>query len=152
MLNLQNEPGTHPTARSLQIELIVTNSLGESATDCVHLRLLRIPAGHPRIYLTPAKLAALQAHAMPSNPRWVQLLGEADAGDGEMHAKAPVSQITGQTAYCDQAIADALALTADPADWSTKAGDHFSYHQYYDQNSFTLFKGGDLLVQRRLQW
>jgi hypothetical protein len=27
-----------------------------------------------------------------------------------------------------------------------QCGDHFSYHQHYDQNSFTLFRGGDLLV------
>ncbi|MFN7139535.1 MAG: heparinase II/III family protein, partial [Limisphaerales bacterium] len=27
-----------------------------------------------------------------------------------------------------------------------QCGDHFAYHQHYDQNSFTLFKGGDLLV------
>ncbi len=27
-----------------------------------------------------------------------------------------------------------------------QSGDHFSYHQHYDQNSFTLFKYGDLAV------
>jgi len=27
-----------------------------------------------------------------------------------------------------------------------QSGDHFSYHQHYDQNSFTLFKYGDLVV------
>ena len=27
-----------------------------------------------------------------------------------------------------------------------QAGDHFTYHQHYDQNSFTLFKRGDLAV------
>ena len=32
-------------------------------------------------------------------------------------------QITGNTAYCNQAVALALAEIADPNDWSTKAGD-----------------------------
>jgi Heparinase II/III-like protein len=27
-----------------------------------------------------------------------------------------------------------------------QCGDHFSYHQHFDQNAFTLFKGGDLVV------
>jgi heparin/heparan-sulfate lyase len=27
-----------------------------------------------------------------------------------------------------------------------QAGDHFTYHQHFDQNSFTLFKGDDLMV------
>lgn len=27
-----------------------------------------------------------------------------------------------------------------------QAGDHFTYHQHYDQNGFTLFKGDDLVV------
>lgn len=27
-----------------------------------------------------------------------------------------------------------------------QSGDHFSYHQHFDQNSFTLWKGGDLLI------
>lgn len=106
-----------------EIELKVTNNLSQSATDTAHLRLLSIPPGHPRIYLTPAKLATLQARAVPSNPRWTQLLAEADDPDGEMHAKALVSQVTGQASYCDQAIAAAEALMADPGDYSTKSGD-----------------------------
>jgi hypothetical protein len=106
-----------------EIELTVTNNLSESASDRVHLRLLRIPATHPRIYLTPTKLAALQARALPANPRWVQLQAEADDPSGEMHAKALVAQITGQTAYCDQAIAAALSLVADPYDHATRTGD-----------------------------
>ncbi|MBI3952174.1 MAG: DNRLRE domain-containing protein [Acidobacteria bacterium] len=57
------------------IELTVTNNVGESATDRVHLRLLSIsPTNHPRIYLTPAKLATLRARAVSTNPRWVQLI------------------------------------------------------------------------------
>jgi hypothetical protein len=27
-----------------------------------------------------------------------------------------------------------------------QVGDHFTYHQHFDQNSFTLFKGSDLMV------
>ena len=61
-----------------EIRLVVSNTLGESASDTVRLRLLQIPAGHPRIYLTPAKLADLRGRAINSNPRWVQLKNEAD--------------------------------------------------------------------------
>lgn len=40
------------------------------------------------------------------------------------------------------------AADADPrATYLTfQSGDHFTYHQHYDQNSFTLFKHGDLLL------
>lgn len=118
------------------ITLTVTNNISETAFDTVHLRLLSIPATHPRIYLTSAKLAALQARAVPTNTRWTQLQAEANAGNGEMHAKALVSQITGQTAYCDQAIAAAEALIAAPGDYATKAGDiALVYDWCYDRLS-----------------
>ena len=106
-----------------EIRLVVTNTLGESASDTVRLRLLQIPAGHPRIYLTPAKLADLRGRAIDSNPRWVQLKNEALSEDGEMHAKALVSQISGDPATCLQAVNAALDLIAEPDNWSTKAGD-----------------------------
>jgi hypothetical protein len=105
------------------IELTVTNILGESATDTVHLRLLRFATTHPRIYLTPDRLAALKSRAVSTNFRWTQLLAEADSTDGEMHAKALVYQVTGQAAYGQGAITLALAMIADTDDWSTKAGD-----------------------------
>ena len=114
---------TPDIAGEWEIELTVTNDAGESASDRVGLRLLSIAAGRPRIYLTPAKLAALQERAVPSNIRWTQLLGEADDSDGHMHAKALVSQVTGERSYCDTAISAALDLIAAPSDYSTKAGD-----------------------------
>ncbi|HIJ35994.1 MAG TPA: DNRLRE domain-containing protein, partial [Deltaproteobacteria bacterium] len=114
---------TPDKAGEWEIELTVTNELGETATDTVYLRLLSIPFSHPRIYLTPAKLTALKAHALPSNPRWVQLKEEADQTNGSMQAKALAWQITGNTAYCSQAVALALEEIADPNEWSTKAGD-----------------------------
>ena len=116
-------PFTPDVAGEWEIELTVTNNISETASDRVHLRLLNIPAGHPRIYLTPAKLVALQAQAVPTNTRWTQLQAEADDPGGEMHAQALVYQVTGQTAYADQAIAAAEALIANPYDYSTKAGD-----------------------------
>lgn len=112
------------------IELTVTNNMGEIATDTVHLRLLKIPASHPRIYLTPAKLADLKARAVPTNPRWTQLKEEADDDGGEMHAKALVYQITQEASYCSEAIDLALNLIADPDDWSTKAGDIALVYDY----------------------
>lgn len=114
---------TPDAAGEWEIELTVTNALGEHAADTVHLRLLRLAASHPRIYLTPARLAALRARAIPGNERWSGLLAEADDPEGEMHAKALVSQVTGQGSYCDQAISQALALAAEPGDYSTRSGD-----------------------------
>ena len=105
------------------IELTVTNSIGETATDTVHLRVLRLAAAHPRIYLTAARLTALKSRAVSTNFRWTQLKTEADSDDGEMHAKALVYQVTGQAAYGQRAITQALAMIADTDDWSTKAGD-----------------------------
>jgi len=113
---------TPDVAGEWDFELAVTNDVGASAKDTVHVRLLAIPAGHPRIYLTPAKLAALQARAVPANPRWTQLLGEADSSEGEMHARALVSLVTGQGSYCDEAIVAALAVASGPQ-YSSAAGD-----------------------------
>jgi len=106
-----------------RVRLTVTNDGGESATDTINLRLLRISAGHPRIHLTPDKLTELRARAVSSNSRWTQLVGEADQADGEMLAQALVSQVSGDGSYCDSAVATALAQIATPGDWPTKAGD-----------------------------
>jgi hypothetical protein len=105
------------------VRLTVTNNVGESATDTVHLRLLQIPAGHPRIHLTTVKLGQLRTFAVPLNPRWTQLVGEADQADGEMIAQALVSQVSGDGSHCDRAVVTALAQIAGPREWSTKAGD-----------------------------
>jgi hypothetical protein len=106
-----------------ELELTVTNSLGEHATDRVKLRLLRIRADHPRIYLTPEKLARLKARAKSSNFRWTQLRDEALTPDAEIHAKALVSLVSDQPSRCREAIAGALQLMKDPGNWSTKGGD-----------------------------
>ncbi len=104
---------TPDVAGEWEFELTVTNDLSESASDQVHLRLLSLPAGHPRIYLTPEKLGALQARAVLTNTRWTQLVDYADYNSDEysMHADALVGAITGQAAYCNDAIATALTLT-----------------------------------------
>lgn len=114
---------TPDTAGEWTIRLTVTSSTGESATDTVNIRLLSIPASHPRIYLTPAKLQQLQARAVDSNTQWARLKAEADASDGEMHAKALAGVITGSATYCRNAVDSALALIAEPSDYATKAGD-----------------------------
>ncbi|HMN27587.1 MAG TPA: DNRLRE domain-containing protein [Caldilineaceae bacterium] len=114
---------TPDVAGEWEIELTVTNPLGERATDRLHLRLLSLADGHPRIFLTPAKLSALKARAVATNPRWVQLQNEADSADAGMHVKALVSQVTGQASYCDQAIAAALAVIANQSDYPGQAGD-----------------------------
>jgi hypothetical protein len=114
---------TPDVAGEWEIELTVANNLGERAADRLHLRLLSLSVGHPRIFLTPTKLATLKARAVATNPRWSQLRDEADAADGELHAKALVAQVTGRASYCDQAISAALTLIASPSNYPTKAGD-----------------------------
>ncbi len=90
---------------------------------------------HPRIYLTAEKLADLRARAVPTNTRWTQLLAEADKSDGTPAAQALVYQITGQAAYCDQAISAALDALDDD-DYATKAGDlALIYDWCYDRLS-----------------
>ncbi len=107
-------------------ELVVTNAVGSSAADTVRVHLLSIPAGHPRLLLTPEKLAALRARAVSTNPRWTALLGQADASDGDKLAKALVRQVLDEPSYCsgtDGAIAMALAEIQSGQTWSTQAGD-----------------------------
>lgn len=103
--------------------LTVTNELGESATDQVTFRLLRIPAAHPRIHIDAAKMAQLQARALPTNFRWTQLLAEADDPNGTPQAKALVYAVTTTTSYARSAIDDALDVIAAPGGYSTEAGD-----------------------------
>ncbi len=103
---------TPDTPGEWAFELTVTNEVGESAVDTVHVRLLSIPAGHPRVFLTPAKLAALQARATAGNPRWTQLKDEADNDPDAMLHKALVSQVLEDASYCT----DALALAQDKVD------------------------------------
>ncbi|MBN1812056.1 MAG: DNRLRE domain-containing protein [Anaerolineae bacterium] len=112
---------TPDVAGEWEFELTVTNDQDESAADRVLVRLLSIPAGHPRIYLTPQKLASLQARAVPTNTRWTQLLYRADHYD-EMIPKALVSQITEQASYCEDAIDLALDTAATTAS-ASGAGD-----------------------------
>lgn len=114
---------TPDVAGEWEIELEVINNAGERATDRMHLRLLKIPAGHPRIFLTPAKLQTLKNRAVAGNPRWTQLEAEAASSDGGMHVKALVYQITGNAEYCDAAIAAAFDLIDTPGEYATKAGD-----------------------------
>lgn len=102
---------TPDVAGEWEIDLTVTNDVDEIAVDRVHLRLLDI-AAHPRIYLTPQKLAALQARAVAGNPRWAEVLESADY-DGDMMAQALVSQVTGQASYCQSAIDNAIAATGE---------------------------------------
>jgi len=114
---------TPDTAGEWEIELEVTNEQQESSTDRVHVRLLQIQGSHPRILLTPAKIATLQSRAVPGDPRWEQLLAEADTPGGEMHAKALVANITGDPTYCDDAVTTALDVIDDPGLSSSEAGD-----------------------------
>ncbi|HBA84708.1 MAG TPA: hypothetical protein DCZ95_11495 [Verrucomicrobia bacterium] len=86
-------------------QLEVSNDIGETSSDTMALRVLSIPAAHPRIYLTTNKLAALRAQALPDNPRWTVLKNHAEASNGSALAKALYWQITGQAAYGQQAIA-----------------------------------------------
>lgn len=106
-----------------EFELTVTNAQGESALDRVRARLWTIATGRPRLYLTPQKLAALQARAAANDPRWQLVLSNANAASGEMRNKALAYLVTAQTHYADQAIAAALSRLADANNNSTKAAD-----------------------------
>ncbi len=114
---------TPDAAGDWEIELTVRNNVGSTATDRVRLRLLEMPASHPRIFLTPSKLATLRSRANESNPRWAALQEEAADPEGEMHAKALVSRVTGAAGPCDHAVTRAMALAAEASMWSSKVGD-----------------------------
>lgn len=105
-----------------EMALTVTNKQGESAVDTVRLRLLRIPVGHPRIYLTPDILAGLKARATGDNFRWNQLKENAEADNDNMHADALVYQVTGDKTHGRQAVAEALVRIGEP-DYPTRAGE-----------------------------
>jgi hypothetical protein len=104
-------------------KLIVTNDLSESSSDTVSIRILTIASSHPRIYITPAKLALLRSRAVPGNIKWTQLEAEANEVDGPMHAKALVGLVSNDNPLCDEAVTEAIALMNNPNDWSTKSGD-----------------------------
>ena len=104
-----------------EIELVVTNRQGYAAIDRVHLRFLQVPSSHPRIFLTPGKLTALRARAVPSNPRWAAV--EDAAADDDMAARALVGVLLNQAPACSQAIAQARALAAQGRTYSTKAAE-----------------------------
>ncbi len=106
-----------------EFQLTVTNDLQETATDTVHVRLLAIPAGHPRIYLTPSRLAALRSRATAGNSRWQQLKNEADSESTAMLAKALVGQVLDEASYCTAALARAQALVDGDDDCSSCPGD-----------------------------
>ena len=117
-------------------ELTVTNDLGETATDTVFVRLLTIPAGHPRVFLTPAKLAALRARATADNPRWTQLKAEADGNADAMLHKALVSQVLNDASYCTDALALAQADVDADEDCASCPGDvALVFDWCYDQMS-----------------
>ena len=92
------------------VELVVTNDLGERATDQVALHLWNIPPSHPRLYVTANDLPALQARAVQTNPRWTQLqtqaTGSYDVNDWNnvMEGSALVGLVTGQASACAQAM------------------------------------------------
>ena len=108
------------------VSLKVTSEMGETATDLVNLRLLRIGAAHPRIYLSPAKISQLKARATASDSRWVQLENWAlDPGNDSwesMAGKALVSIMNNNPSTCSDAVSAALGFMADPDHGSMTAG------------------------------
>ncbi len=102
---------TPDVAGEWDLALTVTNDLGESAADQVHLQLLSLPAGHPRLYVTAADVPALKARATPVNMLWTQLVTQANRTDYDvndwgnvMESSALVGLVTGQASYCTKAI------------------------------------------------
>lgn len=114
---------TPDVAGDWEFELVVTNSLGESAHDEVALRVWNLISTRPRIYLTPEKVAELQARAASGDPRWAQLLNHARNSNGyhngEAKSKALAWLITGEPQFAEQAIERALALIAETTNRSS---------------------------------
>ena len=121
-------PFTPDAAGEWELELTVSNQQGEAARDRVRLQLLSLGGAHPRIYLTPAKLAALKARAQAGDPRWQQVLDYANraggyTGDHRAETKALVGVVSGQTPYCADAVALAQQSLASTQNYGTKAGE-----------------------------
>ncbi len=144
--SLSGEIGTTPVCTfdpdvpgEWKLELTVTNAHGVSASDTMAVRLLSIPEGHPRLFLTPAKLGELRTRVNAVNPRWTALKAQADAPDGAILAKALVAQVLNDPSYCSNtrgAIPGALDQIRGTERWSIQAGDiALVYDWCYDELS-----------------
>lgn len=102
---------TPDVAGEWTLELRVTNEISETASDQVNIRLLKIAATHPRIFLTPNLLTELRARAVMTNPLWSQLVNQANSTNYDvndwgnvMESSALVGVVSNAPSYCTKAL------------------------------------------------
>jgi len=158
------------TAGDYELELAVTNDIGESAEDRVHVRVLAIP-DHPRIWLTAARLSLLQARAAADDPTWQRWKNHVDAGLSEwayypamqyalLYRVLNTSDPTAAAGYADQAILRVQALLGDCPARSFQNTAYctielsLSYDWLYDYDGFddALKAQVRAVVEPRLDW
>lgn len=104
---------------SYTIRLTVTNSIGETDTDEVLYRLLDLnETTHPRIYLTPERMATLTNLYNTSAPQWTRLREYLDGSSQYsastlIRAYAVAYLIEGKTSDRDKAISYLMGIVND---------------------------------------
>lgn len=106
---------TPDVAGEYVLQLTVTNPLGYSATDQMKLRALSIGA-HPRLYLSPERLAFLRSKMLSNTADWVRLKTYADgSGASDMHTQALMYQVTGNASYGTAGVTNLFNFMASHA-------------------------------------
>ncbi len=78
---------------------------GETLGSPLSIRLYRMAAQHPRIYLNARRLAALRDRAGNNTEAWRKLKKLAERKNGEMLSEALYSVVSGEAEYCRDAVA-----------------------------------------------
>jgi Heparinase II/III-like protein len=116
-------------------------------TRIMGLLLIQRFSSDPLARQLQAYLAASPSDETDSHSPWLEFLWfdpevEADPPDRLTHYAAGTGTLLARSGWPGGAADD----SSEPTYVTFQCGDHFSYHQHYDQNAFTLFKRADLLV------
>jgi hypothetical protein len=102
------------------LRLTVTNSLGYSAFSDSNIRVLSIPASHPRIFLTPDKLQFLRDKRTANTADWARFLNYANgSGLNNVIDQALAYQVTGDVAYGTRGVTNLMNYIATNTSVST---------------------------------
>ncbi len=104
----------------------------------IRIRLYRMGRRHPRIYLTPDRLATLRARARMNTPAWRKLERLALKKNGEMLSEGLYSVVAEKPEYCRDAVSLALKKMGRKKLGNSKAGDIATV---YDWCATTLSAG-----------